>query len=105
MRRHTRRARVNELVDELAVGAALRLRCSTGDIHGVVQAVVEYLTTEYPSQDLYIPASITPPEYPVEAIRRAVAEGKSIRSICKKYRMDRRTVYRLLDSQAEPGSV
>lgn len=101
MSRNTRRARVNELVDELAVGAALRLRCKTADIHGVVQAVVEYLTSEYPSQDLYIPASLAPPQYPVLEIRKAVAEGKSIRSLCKRYRMDRRTIYRLLDEKSQ----
>lgn len=101
MSRHTRRAKVNELVDELAVGAALRLRCQTDDIHGVVKAVVDYLTTEYPSQDLYIPASVTPPTYPVAEIRAAVAEGRSIRSICKRYRIDRRTVYRLLDETGD----
>ena len=103
MTRHTRRAKVDELVDELAVGAAMRLRCKTGDIHGVVKAVVEYLTSEYPSQDLYIPASLTPPAYPVEAIRQAVQEGRSIRSICRKFRIDRRTVYRLIDP-AEGGT-
>lgn len=101
MSRHTRRAKVNELVDELAVGAALRLRCQTDDIHGVVKAVVDYLTTEYPSQDLYIPASVTPPTYPVEEIQRAAASGRSIRAICKRYRISRKTYYRILGESVD----
>jgi hypothetical protein len=98
--RHTRRAKVDELVDELAVGAAMRLRCKTGDIHGVVKAVVEYLTNEYPSQDLYIPATLTPPTYPVADIQKAAASGASIRAICKRYRISRKTYYRILGEDA-----
>lgn len=95
MSRHTarRKARIDELAGELTVGAAMRLRCNSDDIDAVVRAVVEYLIEEYPAQDLYVPSSVT---YPVEELRLELAEGRSIRSICKKHRIDRRTLYRLV---------
>lgn len=95
MSRHTarRKARVDELVDELAVGAAMRLRCNSDDIHGIVQAVVAYLREEYPAQELYIPSSVT---YPVEELRAALAAGKSVRAICRQYRIHRTTLYRVV---------
>jgi hypothetical protein len=88
------KARVEELADELAVGAALRLRDDVERIRPIVEAVVAYLTEEYPSQDLYIPGKV---KYPVAEIRADIEAGKSIRYICGKYRTDRRTIYRLLD--------
>lgn len=88
------RVRINELTDELAVGAAVRLRVDSDDIREVVAAVVQYLLDEYPSQDLYIPSCA---QWPVEAIRADMAAGLSVRAICRKYRMDRRTLYRLID--------
>lgn len=91
-----RRARIDELTDELSVGAALRLRADSDDIRIVVAAVVAYLVEEYPAQDLYIPAS-TAVEYPVQSIRAAITAGRSVRSVCTQYRIDRRTLYRLLD--------
>lgn len=96
MSRHTqrRKARVDELVDELSIGAAMRLKCNSDDIHSVVCAVVAYLREEYPAQDLYIPSSVS---YPVEQLRKEVAEGKSIREVCKRHRISRATLYRLLD--------
>lgn len=100
MSRHTRRARIEELAEELTVGAAMRLRCDGTEIHQVVRAVVDYLVEEYPSQDLYIPAAVT---YPVEDIRRDVQGGMSVRSVCRKYRLDRRTLYRLLEDDAPSG--
>lgn len=95
MSRHTarRKARVEELVDELAIGAAMRLRCNSDDIHNVVKAVVDYLREEYPAQELYIPSSVT---YPVVELRAAVASGTSVRAICKRYQIDRRTLYRVI---------
>lgn len=95
-----RRIRVSELTDELAVGAAKHLRCDSDDIHQVVAAVVTYLVEEYPAQDLYIPASLPPSSYPVDAIRNAVESKESIRAICKRFRLSRRTLYRLLDNVA-----
>lgn len=92
------RARIDELAEELAIGAAIRLRCDSDDIRGVVNAVVAYLVEEYPAQDLYIPAAVA---WPVAEIRQAVERGDSLREICRRYRIDRRTVYRLLDSGAE----
>lgn len=92
-----RRVRINELTDELTIGAAMRLRCDSDDIRHVVAAVVAYLVEEYPAQDLYIPASVTPKSYPVDAIRQAVASKESIRTICERFRLSRRTLYRLLD--------
>lgn len=96
-----RRARIDELVEELAIGAALRLRCDSDDIHPVVSAVVSYLVEEYPAQDLYIPASLTI-TYPIHAIRSAVDSGESIRRICKRFRIGRGTLYRILDKN-EPA--
>lgn len=95
MSRHTarRKARIDELADELTVGAAMRLRRNSDDIHDVVRAVVDYLIEEYPAQDLYVPSSVT---YPVEELRAELAEGRSVRSICKKHKIDRRTLYRLV---------
>lgn len=97
--RHTarRKARIDELADELAIGAAMRLRRNSDDIHDVVRAVVDYLIEEYPSQDLYIPSSVT---YPVLEIREAMAAGKSVRYVCRTYRISRVTLYRLLDNAA-----
>jgi hypothetical protein len=98
------KARVEELTDELAIGAAMRLRCDSAEIHPVVKAVVDYLVKEYPAQDLYIPADLKPGAYPVDAIRAAVKSGKSIRSVCRQFRIDRRTVYRLMDETSPEAS-
>lgn len=98
MSRHTRRAKIEELTEELTVGAAMRLRCDGTEIHKVVRAVVDYLVQEYPSQDLYIPASVT---YPVADIQRDVQGGMSVRRVCRKYRLDRRTLYRLLEEESQ----
>lgn len=92
------RARIGELVDELAIGAALRLRTDSDDIRKVVEAVVDYLVEEYPSQDLYIPASASEPQYPVAEIVAAFKQGRSVRSICREFRISQRTLYALLDS-------
>ena len=96
MTRHTarRKARIDDLTDELAVGAAMRLRTNSDEIRPVVQAVVAYLIEEYPSQDLYIPSSVT---YPVDEIRADMAAGLSVRRLCSKYRISRTTLYRLAD--------
>ena len=91
------RARIEELAEELAIGAAIRLRTDSDAIRHIVDAVVAYLVDEYPSQDLYIPGGVT---YPVEEIRGAVRAGESMRSICQRFRTDRRTVYRLLDEES-----
>lgn len=91
-----RKARINELADELAIGAALRLRTDSDTIRPVVDAVVQYLVEEYPSQDLYIPSSVT---YPIDDIRADVRAGMSMRCICRKHRVSRVMVYRLLDER------
>lgn len=98
--RNTRRrkAQINELSEELCVGAALRLRCDSDEIRPVVDAVVAYLIEEYPAQDLYIPASLAANAYPVESIRAAVVSGESIRAICRRFRISHKTLYRLLDA-------
>lgn len=93
---YRRKARINELADELSVGAALRLRVDSDSIRHVVDAVVAYLVEEYPSQDLYIPSSVT---YPIGEIREAMARGDSVRAMTARFRIDRRTLYRLLDAQ------
>lgn len=91
------RARVSDLVDELSIGAALRLRQDSDDIRPIVAAVVAYLVEEYPSQDLYIPASASAPQYPVQEICEALQSGKSVRWICREYRISRRTLYAVID--------
>lgn len=95
MSRHTqkRKVLVDQLVDELSIGAAMRLKCDSDDIHSVVRAVVDYLREEYPAQELYIPSGT---QYPVEALRADLAAGKSVRAICKHHRIDRRTLYRVI---------
>lgn len=93
---HRRKARVEELTEELAIGAAMQLRCESTDIHQVVQAVVDYLVKEYPAQDLYIPAGFSAEQYPIERIKADIQAGRSIRWICRKYRLGRKTLYRLL---------
>lgn len=100
MSRHTARtrARINELADELAIGAAIRLRVDSDQIRPVVNAVVAYLLEEYPGQDLYIPAFRV--GIKVDEIRADLREGKSMREICRRYRVSRATVYRLLDDAA-----
>ena len=97
MSRNTPRvcARVESLAEELCIGAAIRLRTNSDHIRPIVDAVVAYLVEEYPSQDLYIPGGAV--AYPVDEIRTAVRAGESMRSICRRFRLDRRTVYRLLD--------
>jgi Mor family transcriptional regulator len=89
------KARIDQLSDELAIGAAIRLRTDADQIKAIVDAVVAYLVEEYPSQDLYIPSAVT---YPVDEIR-ADFKTMSMRALCRKYRISRQTVYRLLDSE------
>jgi hypothetical protein len=95
-----RNVRVNELAEELSIGAAMRLRTDSDSIRDVVDAVVAYLVEEYPAQDLYIPSSVVDGAYPVQAIRDGMAKGESVRSICRRFRIGRQTLYRLLDQPA-----
>ena len=87
-----RKVRIVELTDELAIGAAMRMRCESDAIHAVVAAVVAYRMEEYPAQDLYIPASTTPTSYPVAEIRKAVATSQSVRQVFKRFGIDSRTL-------------
>lgn len=95
MSRHTtkRKVLVEQLVDELSIGAALRLKRDADEIHDVVRAVVEYLREEYPAQELYIPSSV---QWPVDQLRAELASGRSVRAICKQYRIHRTTLYRVI---------
>ena len=95
-----RKVRVNELTEELSIGAAMRLRTDSDSIRHVVDAVVAYLVEEYPAQDLYIPASVNDGTYPIGAIQAEVARGESMRSICRRFRIGRQTLYRLLGQAA-----
>jgi hypothetical protein len=92
------RARINDLVDELTIGAAMQMRADGDAIRPTIEAVVAYLVAEYPSQDLYIPAC--PVHYPVAAIRADLRGGMSVRAICRKHRIARRTLYQLLGEAA-----
>ena len=104
MSRHTPRARtrIDDLAAELAIGAAIRLRTDSDEIRPIVDAVVAYLVEEYPSQDLYIPSSVT---YPVGEMRAAMDDGRSVRWICREFRVSRKTLYRLLDDEQTGGAV
>lgn len=96
MRAVTRSCRpADELKEELAIGAAIRLRVDSDDIREVVGAVVEYLIENYPRQDIYIPAGGC--RLPKDEIRADLDAGMSMRQLCSKYRADRRTIYRALD--------
>jgi hypothetical protein len=94
------RARIDELVDELTIGAAMHMRADGDAIRPTIAAVVAYLVDEYPGQDLYIPACV---HYPVDAIRVDLRGGMSVRAICRKHRVGRRTLYRLLDGATAEG--
>lgn len=60
----------------------------------VVQRLVHHLQRTYGGTVLYIP--VAGREYPLQAIREAFRRGDSMRSICREYQVDRRTLYRLL---------
>lgn len=100
MSRNTARVQVRilELVEELSIGAAIRLRTESDAIEPVVRAVVAYLIDEYPGQDLYIPA-VQEPSYPRERILADLARDRSVRYICRKHRVSRRTVYRVINER------
>lgn len=102
--RHTARssARIDQLADELAIGAAIRLRTDSDAIRPIVDAVVAYLVEEYPSQDLYIPATPAPPPELAHQINADIGRGMSMRALCRKYRRSRRTLYALLDGLESP---
>lgn len=95
MTRHTqkRQAVATALVEELSIGAALRLKCDSDDINSTVRAVVEYIMDEYRGQEFYIPSTVT---WPVEQLREALASKESVRSICRRFKIDRRTLYRVV---------
>lgn len=96
-RRTTRKnAKPEDLVEELAIGAAIRMRTDSDAVRPVVVAVVQYLVDEYPTQDLYIPAQSAAID--IDAIRADIDDGMSMRQVCAKYHHDRRTIYALLDS-------
>lgn len=99
-RRNTLRTsvRINDLIDELAIGAALRLRVDSDTIRWVIVAVVRYLTEEYPSQDLYIPGS-KQSTYSINQIHTDLAAGMSIRALCRKHRIGHKTVRRILGAR------
>lgn len=63
----------------------------------LVEPIVRYLQQNHGGEQLYIPAIGR--TYPVEEIRRAVSAGISIRALCRKYRVSRKTLYRLLDGK------
>lgn len=100
MSRNTTRRRVivQELIDELSIAAAQRLRTDSDTVEPIVRAVVAYLIDEYPAQDLYIPAH-QEPRYPVERIHADLDAKASVRAICQRYRVGRGTVYRIIEER------
>lgn len=105
MSRNTPRARlrIEELIEELSIGAAIRMRTDSDAIEATVRAVVAYLIDEYPGQDLYIPA-VQEPQYPRERILDDLARNRSVRYICRKHRVSRRTVYRVIAERDEQSA-
>lgn len=93
MSRHTQRREVRrrELIDELSIAAAVRLKLDSDDIEHIITAAVDYLIEEYPAQDLYIPARSSTTH---ADIRAALQTGAGIREICRNLGVSRATVYR-----------
>ncbi len=61
-------------------------------------SVLAYLQTEYPGQQLYIPA--TPRQYDVLQILAALERGKSITRVCREFGLSRSMLYKLF-----PGGI
>ena len=67
------------------------------------QSVLRSLQAEYGTQSIYIPAAPRP--WTPEDLLRALREGRSVRSICRQYKCDRRTVNKIRSSAIEPGNA
>lgn len=61
----------------------------------LVGRLIDYLQRTRPGDTIYIP--VRSRDYPVADIRAAIRAGDSIRAVCANFRLDRRTLYRLLD--------
>lgn len=57
------------------------------------QRVLSLLRAEYGSQSIYIPAPPRP--WTPDDLLRGLSDGQSVRSICRQYKVDRRTVNRI----------
>lgn len=80
-----------EFIDALAARGVDQAQAAT-----IVNKLVAYLQDTRAGTTLYIPRPGR--TYPVDAIRAAFADGASGRAICRRYRIDRRTLYALLDA-------
>jgi Mor family transcriptional regulator len=63
----------------------------------IVEPIVRHLQQNHGGEQFYVPAIGR--TYPLEEIRAAFASGASARALCRKYRVSRRTLYRLLDGK------
>lgn len=61
----------------------------------VLRDLITHLQRTRGGTELYVP--VIGRQYPVAAIREAFARHDSIRSICRRFQIDRRTLYGLLD--------
>lgn len=102
MSRNTPRrlVRIQELIEELSIGAAQRLKTDSDAVEPIVRAVVAYLVDEYPGQDFYVP-SVQEPRYPRERIWADLDANRSVRAICKRNRVGRNTVFRAIEEREQ----
>lgn len=63
--------------------------------------VLRSLQAEYGTQSIYIPAA--PRSWTPEDLLGALREGRSVRSICRQYKCDRRTVNKIRASDFSLG--
>jgi Mor family transcriptional regulator len=84
---------LNELVRAVCEATGLRAVSAVR----FVEPIVRHLQQNYGGEQLYIPS--VGRTYPVDEMRQAVLSGVSMRALCRKYKVSRRTLYRLLDGK------
>lgn len=68
----------------------------------VLSALIDQLQALRGGDVVYIPTPSR--QYRVDQMREALDSGVSVREICRRHRLDRRTLYRLLDTtQTRPA--
>lgn len=88
------------------IDAATALRCEWLDLLArngmdqakaspIIERLIQCLQDDRGGDVIYIP--VRRRHYPMDRIRADLEAGLAIRAICRRYRMDRRTLYRLLD--------
>lgn len=87
---------VEELKDAMMRGA-VEAGASQQEAERIIAPALEQLQREHGGHRVYIDVIRQPPCYPIERIREAVMDGESVRAICARFHIDRRSLYRLLD--------